>query len=59
MRVLQQRIDDLSKQLKEIQDEQAKTTKTVSAHRRGDAHGVVLLGSAETIGAVYRCFDEI
>jgi len=30
MRVLQQRIDDLSKQLKEIQDEQAKTSKTVT-----------------------------
>jgi predicted porin len=30
MRVLQQRIDDLSKQLKQMQDEQAKTAKTVS-----------------------------
>ncbi|HEX4389376.1 MAG TPA: porin [Steroidobacteraceae bacterium] len=30
MRVLQQRIDDLSKQLKQIQDEQTKTSKTVS-----------------------------
>src|ERR1700755_2702271 len=30
MRVLQQRIDDLSKQLKDIQDEQAKTSKTVT-----------------------------
>ncbi|HXI68181.1 MAG TPA: hypothetical protein VNH41_09595, partial [Steroidobacteraceae bacterium] len=30
MRVLQQRIDDLSKQLKQIQDEQAKTAKTVT-----------------------------
>ena len=30
MRILQQRIDDLSKQLKQIQDEQAKTAKTVS-----------------------------
>src|ERR1700755_626101 len=29
MRVLQQRIDDLSKQLKDIQDEQAKQAKTV------------------------------
>jgi predicted porin len=30
MKVLQQRIDDMSKQLKQMQDEQAKTTKTVS-----------------------------
>jgi predicted porin len=30
MRVLQQRIDDLSKQLKQVQDEQTKTAKTVS-----------------------------
>ena len=30
MKVLQQRIDDMSKQLKELQDQQAKTTKTVS-----------------------------
>ena len=30
MKVLQQRIDDMSKQLKQLQDEQAKTTKTVS-----------------------------
>jgi len=30
MRILQQRIDDLSKQLKQIQDEQAKTSKTVA-----------------------------
>jgi predicted porin len=30
MRILQQRIDDLSKQLKEIQDQEAKTSKTVS-----------------------------
>jgi predicted porin len=30
MRVLQQRIDDLSKELKEMKDEQAKTAKTVS-----------------------------
>jgi predicted porin len=30
MKVLQQRIDDMSKQLKALQDEQAKTTKTVS-----------------------------
>ncbi|MBV9725129.1 MAG: hypothetical protein JO299_08130, partial [Gammaproteobacteria bacterium] len=30
MRILQQRIDDMSKQLKELQDQQAKTTKTVS-----------------------------
>jgi len=30
MRILQQRIDDLSKQLKQIQDEQTKTSKTVS-----------------------------
>src|SRR5512142_2504224 len=30
MRILQQRIDDLSKQLKQIQDEQAKTAKTVT-----------------------------
>ena len=30
MRVLQQRIDDMSKQLKQMQDEQAKTEKTVS-----------------------------
>jgi len=30
MRVLQQRIDDLSKQVKQMQDEQTKTTKTVS-----------------------------
>ncbi len=30
MRILQQRIDDLSKQLKQIQDDQAKTSKTVS-----------------------------
>ena len=29
MRILQQRIDDLSKQLKQIQEEQAKTSKTV------------------------------
>src|SRR6516165_4994551 len=29
MKVLQQRIDDMSKQLKELQDQQAKTTKTV------------------------------
>jgi len=32
MRVLQQRIDDLSKQLKQIQDDQAKTAKTVTAN---------------------------
>lgn len=32
MRILQQRIDDLSKQLKQIQDEQAKTAKTVAAN---------------------------
>jgi len=31
MRVLQQRLDDMSKQLKALQDEQAKTTKTVSS----------------------------
>jgi len=31
MRILQQRIDDLSKQLKQVQDEQAKTAKTVSS----------------------------
>jgi predicted porin len=30
MRVLQQRIDDMSKQLKQLQDEQTKTSKTVS-----------------------------
>ena len=30
MKILQQRIDDMSKQLKQIQDDQAKTTKTVS-----------------------------
>ena len=30
MRILQQRIDELSKQLKQLADEQAKTTKTVS-----------------------------
>ncbi len=30
MRVLQQRIDDLSKQLKDIQDQEAKTSKTVA-----------------------------
>ena len=30
MRVLQQRIDDMSKQLKQIQDDQAKQAKTVS-----------------------------
>jgi predicted porin len=30
MRVLQQRIDDMSKQLKQMQDEQAKTAKTVT-----------------------------
>ena len=30
MRILQQRIDELSKQLKQMADEQAKTTKTVS-----------------------------
>ncbi len=30
MRILQQRIDDMSKQPKQMQDEQAKTTKTVS-----------------------------
>jgi predicted porin len=32
MRILQQRIDDLSKQLKQIEEEQAKTSKTVSAN---------------------------
>jgi len=30
MRILQQRIDDMSKQIKQMQEEQAKTTKTVS-----------------------------
>ena len=30
MRILQQRIDDLGKQLKQMQDEQTKTAKTVS-----------------------------
>src|SRR5215469_12016548 len=30
MRVLQQRIDDMSKQIKDLQDQEAKTTKTVS-----------------------------
>src|SRR5215469_2162721 len=30
MRVLQQRLDDMSKQLKQMQDEQAKTAKTVT-----------------------------
>src|SRR5215472_2960913 len=30
MRILQQRVDDLGKQLKQMQDEQTKTSKTVS-----------------------------
>jgi predicted porin len=32
MRILQQRLDDMSKQLKQMQDDQAKTAKTVSAN---------------------------
>jgi septal ring factor EnvC (AmiA/AmiB activator) len=35
LRVLQERIDALSKELKSVQDEQAKTSKTVGTAQRG------------------------